>query len=315
MRVLHMTDVHFHLPPRPMEVFSKRFLGLTNLYALGRIHHFDATALVSGAVQDALEQKPDLFVMTGDVTALATESEFELARRMFQPMIDAVPSVFVPGNHDAYVRSSQRTGRMERHFGDVMKGGDWDAEGHRWTGESPEPGAQIPWPARFRIGDVDVVATNPCRPVLRSTGKYPDGTIDRAEGFVQEARDSGRQALYLMHYPPLWSDGTPYDRPGHDIVNNDAVLASFRRAPPHLVLHGHNHTCWRTSLPVEGGAVPVLNCGTTSAVSPLPDRTAGYFVYELEGGVLRSVRRRMLLADSDEWQDHPSDFSGAAAIL
>ncbi len=299
-----MTDVHFHLRPRPMEVFSKRFLGLTNLYALGRVHHFDAAALVGGAIEDALAQEPDLFLMTGDVTALASESEFELARRTFQPMIEAVPSVFVPGNHDAYTRDSLRTARIERHFGDVMKGGDWDADGHRWTGEAPAPWARIDFPTRSRFGDVDVVATNPCRPVLRSTGKYPAGTIERAEGFVREAREADRQAVYLMHYPPLWGDGTPYDRPGHDIVNNADVLASFRRAPPHLVLHGHNHSCWRTAYRAEGVDVPVLNCGTTSAVSPLEDKTAGYFVYELEGGVLRSVRRRMLLAGAEAWADH-----------
>ena len=314
MRILHMTDVHFHLPPRPLEVLSKRFLGLTNLYALGRVHHFDAAALVGRAIEDALQQDADLFVMTGDVTALASESEFAFARRAFQPIIDALPCVFVPGNHDAYTRDSQRTGRMERHFGDLMKGGEWDPEARRWTGPDISPGAQAPWPVRARIGDVDVVATNPCRPVLRSTGRYPDGAIRRAEALVAEARAAGRQAIYLMHYPPLWSDGRPYDRPGHDLVNNAEVLESFGRAPPHLVLHGHNHTCWRTALPVPGGAVPVFNCGTTSAVSPLADRTAGYFVYELEGGVLRSATRRMLLAGAADWQDHPSDFAATAWI-
>ena len=58
--------------------------------------------------------------------------------------------------------------------------------------------------------------------------------------------------------------------------------------------------------------MPVVNCGTTSAVSPLPDRTAGYFVYDLQGGVLRSARRRMLLAGAEGWQDHPSDFAATA---
>lgn len=312
MRVLHMTDVHFHLPPRPLEIFSKRFLGLTNLYALGRVHHFDAAARVGRAIEDALQQDADLFVMTGDVTALASEAEFEAARRAFQPIIDALPCVFVPGNHDAYTRDSQRTARMERHFGDVMKGGPWDPVEGVWTGPDIPAGEQAPWPVRFRIGDVDVVATNPCRPVLRSTGRYPAGTIERAEAFVREARSADRQAIYLMHYPPLWADGRPYDRPGHDLVNNAELLDSFRRAPPHLVLHGHNHACWRTDLPVPGGAVPVVNCGTSSAVSPLADRTAGYFVYEIEGGVLRSVRRRMLLAESEAWQDHPSDFAATA---
>lgn len=312
MRILHMTDVHVHCKPKPLEVLSKRFLGLTNLYVLGRVHHFDATALVGRAIEDALTQDADLFVMTGDVTALASDAEFTLARELFQPVIDALPCAFVPGNHDLYTWESRRHHRMERYFGDVLKGGTWNPEARAWDGPDVAPGEAVPWPVSFRIGDVDVVGTNPCRPVLRSTGRYPQGAIDRAESLVRRAREDGQQAVYLMHYPPLWGDGTPYDRPGHDIVNNDEVLASLRRTPPDLVLHGHNHSCWRTELAAGEGVVPILNCGTTSAVSPLPDRTAGYFIYELEGGELRSVRRRILLAGEDDWQDHPGPFAASA---
>ncbi len=307
MRVVHMTDVHFHQRPRLGEVFNKRFLGLTNLYALGRIHHFDASAVVGSAVQDALAQEPDLFVMTGDMTALAAEAEFVLARNAFAPLLEAVPSVVVPGNHDLYTREARKAARMERHFGPWMKGGEWDGRG--WTG--PDPAGAVPWPVRFRLDDVDVVATNPCRPVLRSTGRFGPEALERASGLVREGLDAGQSVVYAMHYPPLWDDGRVYDRPGHNLVDQDALIASLRAAPPHVLLHGHNHSCWRTALPAEPHPVHVLNCGTSSAISGLPDRTAGYFVFELEGGELRSVRRRMLLAESGTWEDHPAAFEAA----
>ncbi len=314
MRVLHMTDVHFHVPPKPLELLNKRLLGWTNLYAFGRVHHFDAKELVASAIEDARAQDADLFVMTGDVTALATDAEFALAREVFQPMIDALPSVFVPGNHDVYTGGSRRRASMERWFGDVMKGGLWDAAARRWSGPDPAPGCAVPFPVSFRLGDVDVVATNPCRPVLRSTGRFPEGAIDRAEGLVQEARAAGQQVVYLCHYPPLWQDGSAYDKVGHEMVDHAQLLDSLRRTPPDLVLHGHSHRCWRVDLPAGDRAVPIVNCGTTSAVSPLPERTAGYFVYELEGGALRSIRRRMRLAEQEAWIDHPSDFAAPARI-
>ena len=307
MRVVHMTDVHFHVKPRLGQVFNKRFLGLTNLYALGRIHHFDAAGVVGSAVEDALAQEPDLFVMIGDMTALAAEEEFAAARDAFAPLLEAVPSVVVPGNHDLYTGEARRAARMERHFGAWMKGGDWTEAG--WSG--PEPSGAVPWPVRFRLRDVDVVATNPCRPVLRSTGRYGREALQRAAALVQDSLAAKQSVIYAMHYPPLWADGRVYDRPGHNLVDQDALVGSLEAAPPHVLLHGHNHSCWRTALDAQPHPVHVLNCGTTSAVSPLPDRTAGYFVFELERGRLESVRRRMLLGGAGAWQDHPGSFEAA----
>lgn len=300
MRLVHMTDVHFLAPPTLHGVVGKRALGLTNLYALGRVKQFAASDIVPSAVQDALEQEPDLFVMTGDMTAMARESEFRMARRAFAPLLESVPSVVVPGNHDRYTRGAARARRMEQFFGDFMLGGSWDAAAGRWLG-----GGEVGrWPAEFQVGDVTVVGTDPCRPTVRSTGRLGPGVIARAERIVERAREEGRQVVYLIHYPPLWGDGSPYDRDGHDLVDGPALLASLRRRPPHLLLHGHRHQCWRTSLRGDrGDTMTVLNGGSTSALSRLPDRAAGYWIIELEGGEVRSCRRRVRLDGDAGWSD------------
>ncbi len=299
MRVVHMTDVHFFEPPSLRASFSKRALGLANLYGFGRLHYFDATDIVRQAVADALDFGPDLFVMTGDVTAMSSDPEFVLAREAFGPLLESVPSVVIPGNHDRYTRGAVRDARMERWFGPWMRGGTWDADAGAWAG-----GDDGGYPVRYRLGDLDVVATDPCRATVRSSGKYGAEAIARAEALVAESREAGQGVLYLMHYPPLWGDGTPYDRGGHCLVDVADVLASFDRAPPDLVLHGHKHECWRT----DRGPTVVLNCGTTSARSPLEDRAAGYYVIDLDGGDVRAIRRRVLLEGGDGWKDHPSTF-------
>jgi hypothetical protein len=305
MLLVHMTDVHFYRPPGIGGVFSKRAMGLANLHLLGRSGHFDADSVVPGAVQDALSFEPDAFAMTGDLSALASRSEFAAAREAFAPLLDRVPSVVVPGNHDRYTRGAVRDRRIEEHFAPFLAGGSWDADAHRWVGgERP-----VRWPASFRLGETLFVATDPCRPTLGSTGRYPPGALEAAERAVREALDGGLQVVYLLHYPPLDEHGAVYDRASHMLQGVEELLASFRRAAPHLVLHGHKHRCWRTGMTGDdGGLVTVLNCGTTSAVADDADRTAGYYLIDLEGGQLRSVRRRIRLASTGAWSDHPGTF-------
>jgi len=312
MRILHMTDVHFLQPPPIKGLLGKRALGMANLYIAGRKSRFDATTLVGLAVEDALQWDADLFVFTGDLTALAVDQEFVEGVRAFSPLLDSMPSIMIPGNHDTYTREATRTARMEQYVGRWMAGGRWDADRSIWSDASSLAGA-VDWPVAFHLGDTTLVATNPCRPGLRATGRFGKRALQRAEALVDEARAEGRQVVYLLHYPPLARDGSPYTHAGHCLDDVHELLASLRRCPPSLVLHGHKHEAWRVDLDGTAGAsVPIFNCGTTSAVSSKPERTAGYFIYELEGDQLVSIRRRMLLAGEGQFSEDPTDFSIAS---
>ncbi len=299
MRLLHMTDVHFYRAPQIAEAVGKRTLGLVNLHALGRRHYFDADGVVPLAITDALEQAPDLFVMTGDMTAMSSRPEFVAARAAFAPLLESLPSIIVPGNHDLYTRGAQRDARMEQSFGPFMGGGTWDEGTRAWVGgwdaSCAASGEPAPWPVRFRIGLVDVIATNPCRPGLRAWGHFGPGAIERAEELVQKSRAAGQTVVYLLHYPVMGPDGQPYDQAGHSLGDLDELLASLRRAPPDLILHGHKHIAFRGALDLDGDrSVPILGCGSTSSLSPLPDRAAGYYLVDLgEGGIDRVTRRRL----------------------
>jgi 3',5'-cyclic AMP phosphodiesterase CpdA len=302
MRILHMTDVHFYRPVTGVRAaLGKRGLGLANLHLRGRVHHFDADALVATAVADATEQQADLFVMTGDLSALAQDSEFAAARAAFGPLLESMPSIVVPGNHDRYTVGAMRSFRMERHFGAWMRGGDWGEAG--WDGPPIAAGSRAPLPGVFRLGDVAVVATDPCRPGLSADGLFGTEQIAGIEAAIRQARDQGRQVVLLTHYPMVWGDGTPYRRRGHCVADLDAVLAALDRQPPDLVLHGHNHQYWRTEVQLGGRAVPVVNCGTSSAVSPLEPKTAGYCIHDLRGRELVSVQRRVRVDGEAGWRD------------
>lgn len=291
MRLLHMTDVHFLGPSSVRGKFGKRFLGLANLYIKGRRHYFDASGVVPVAIEDALLHEPDLFCLTGDVTAMSSPSEFAEGRRAFAPLLDTLPSVVIPGNHDIYTTGAQRDARMEKTFGPFMAGGTW--QDGSWTG-APSFDGPAPFPARFRVGFMDIIATNPCKPGLHASGRFADGAVARAEELVAESRAAGQVVVYMLHYPLLEPDGQPYTHAGHALEDIDDVLASLRRAPPHLILHGHKHIAFRVNLRADDGTlVPILGCGTTSAVSPIRERAAGYYLVDLEPSGVKRIQRRV----------------------
>jgi len=294
MRLLHMTDVHFLGSGAPHRFLGKRFLGMANLIVRGRRHYFDADTVVPAAIDDALTHAPDLFCLTGDVTALSWPEEFDRGRAAFGPLLDSMPSVVVPGNHDIYTTGAQKEARMEKTFGAFMAGGTWDEEQGRWVGAPPLGDGAVPWPVRFSVGPVDIVATNPCRfRPLDASGRFPDGAIARAEALVKESRDAGRVVVYMTHYPVLEPDGSVYTDGGHALEDVHELLASLRRAPPHLYLHGHKHTAFRQTLTADDGSeVVILGCGTTSSVSPLPERAAGYYLVDLDASGVKRVHRR-----------------------
>ena len=71
MRIAHATDIHWFVPPQPSDLRSfKRTLGAANLYLGGRRHHYPDH--VPGEVVSFIHSlAPDLFCLTGDLTATA----------------------------------------------------------------------------------------------------------------------------------------------------------------------------------------------------------------------------------------------------
>ena len=71
-------------------------MGTTNLFVLGRKSKFDLV-VQRALVQSVCDQAPDLVLITGDFTAQALDSEFKLAQRELQPILEQFPTRLVPG--------------------------------------------------------------------------------------------------------------------------------------------------------------------------------------------------------------------------
>src|SRR5579883_3286669 len=118
MRIAHFSDLHLlNLDGvRPHRFLNKRLSGYANI-ALKRGHVHKA-AYVRAIAQEVRRQAIDHVCITGDLTNLALETEYELAREVIEKDLGLDPSrvTVVPGNHDLYTRGAQRAGRFRVYF-------------------------------------------------------------------------------------------------------------------------------------------------------------------------------------------------------
>ena len=119
IRILHFSDPHVQLPrwrERPLrELGPLRALATVELWK-GRGRDYDeAFEKLKAIVRDADALKADLVACTGDLTQLAMEEEFALARDALAPLGDRL--VCIHGNHDRYPIGAGAPNRLyEQYF-------------------------------------------------------------------------------------------------------------------------------------------------------------------------------------------------------
>ncbi len=274
MRIAHATDIHWFARPGLSDMTVRRTVGSTNLYVFGRRKQFDIE-VQRALVQHVLSLEPDLFVISGDLTAQALDGEFALARAELQPILDAIPTFIVPGNHDLYTPGAARSRRIQRYFEPWMheRGGL-----HRYDSDA-EP--------------VTLLGLDPNRPTwFDASGIVPQGQLDALGEALSDPALDDRFVGLVLHYPVVDRHGALYDNSRHGLRNADALVEVLRAAPkkPGFVLHGHIHHGYQAQLP--GLDVPSFDCGS-SGQAWLPDRGwgAAMNVYDVRDAQLVDVQR------------------------
>ena len=278
MRILHFSDLHIGLGLQRIpwsDWPGKRVAGGINLLR-GRGRYFSEAAEKARAlVRLDAELKPDMVLCTGDLTALATDAEFEAARALLDPLPDDERFVVTPGNHDLYTRSTVRQGRFERYF---ANGVETDLPDLRTDG---------PWPlVRLPDDDVAVVAVNSARPHRSwwlSSGRIPAAQVAGLETALEDPRVAGRFVFLMTHYAPCRSDGTPDSRK-HGLRNLDAFLDAASPIERGAYLCGHVHNVFRQV--IEGFAGEVFCAGSATY-----EGREGVWVFDRDPAGLWSARR------------------------
>jgi 3',5'-cyclic AMP phosphodiesterase CpdA len=282
MRIAHFSDLHLlSLEGVPLRRFlNKRLTGWVNLRL--KRGHLHKASHVRAIAREIARAKVDHVIVTGDLTNLALEPEFELARSVLRDELGIDPSrvTVVPGNHDLYTDGARRSRRFEHYFADWLKS------------DLPElavTGVGAPFPVVKLRGSVAIVALSSAVPraPFVAAGELGTAQLDALGRVLAHPEVASRTLVLALHHPPVhgWSRLKGHLEGLRDAPALLSMLMSVRRG---LVLHGHLHRRIHRVVTTHVGALQQVGATSASLHDENPDRMAGFNVYEIdERGVAR----------------------------
>lgn len=264
----HLSDAHIGPLPKPSarELLGKRLTGYINWNRRGRLHNM---AVLAKLVADMQAQAPDHIAMTGDILNIGLTAEFPFARDWLASLGPAQDVSFVPGNHDAYTRSSMR--HVSATFAP-------------WVSDQPDTGLahEVEFPYLRRRGDVALIGLSsaiPTAPFLAS-GALGHEQRDAFEALLAQTAREKLAIVVMVHHPPH-RIGASTGRGLRDSRKFEEIIA---RHGADLVVHGHNHRSSVALLESPRGLVPVVGVESCSAVPGTPGHRAAYHLFRIEPG-------------------------------
>lgn len=210
------------------------------IFQISDLHFGCRDEVVTQALEDHIrEAKPDLVLISGDVTQSALESEFIEARE-FIDRLD--PPVFViPGNHDLpgmdLMRFINPFGRYKRYISEDME---------------PE----------FVSPMVHIKGINTARMILPSIN-WAWGSVSRRQAREVERlfkASTSRWKILTLHHPLTTSKDFPLD---HSLFHADRLRQAVQEAKVDMVLAGHQHHASFENSEAGGHMTLYINASTT----------------------------------------------------
>ena len=254
---VHLYTLRIHLK----RLLSRRVMAHTNLL-MNRRHHFNH-GLLPELVQRVASLKPDLALFSGDVSTSSLEHEFGDFLALFRPLVDAVPCVLVPGNHDRYTFGSRRVKRIETMLHEVMP----DAFPHV---RELRPG--------WKLLALDSAIPNR---VFSRGALGPSQLAGAVEAIHAVGPDEA--IMVLCHYPCSLPPGVHHTW-SHDLKEAEPLKAALTACRGRVVyVHGHIHKPWHAAVDPAGGmpAFECLNAGAPCMTSPRWPRGQGFWEVDL----------------------------------
>ena len=228
MRLVHISDIHVcAMPGGASAWFDKRVLGVLNhLFFRRKSMH---EAYIARAMTLIRSLNPDWVVVTGDLTCTGSPEEFSRGVEALRPLregLSPLSCIFVPGNHDAYVRAPSCVRALENAFG-LLNGGRW------------ELGAL---PAEVALPGLSMLVLNECRPTVPwlSSGRLSPEARRRFQEWVSRPRKDGEKRVLIGHYPCRRPDGRRFDW-RRRLDDDRLVQAALDAGQVDVALCGHRH--------------------------------------------------------------------------
>lgn len=297
MRVAHFSDLHVLALEGVSRTrfLNKRFTGWVNL-RLER-EHKHRPGHVRAVAREIAQAKVDHVVITGDLTNLALEQEFEAVSRLIEEDLglDASHVTVVPGNHDLYTRGAMRARRFTRFFAPYLKS------------DLPELAADISL-GRFPIvklrGPLAIIGMSSAVPRLPlvASGELGPKQLDALARILAHDEVKRRTPVIALHHP-IHNPPSRLKTWARGLIDATDLEAAIARVSSGLLLHGHLHGRMQRVLPTKAGSV--LSVGATSASLHHADehRMAGFNLYEFDGsGELVDVEAHIFDPSTDTFR-------------
>jgi 3',5'-cyclic AMP phosphodiesterase CpdA len=223
----------WHLPGTWRALLDKRVLGCLN-HLLRRRQRFDRRRLAR-AIARVGSLAPDWIVCTGDLTTTGTPAEFADARAALKPLQAAALRgfLYVPGNHDAYVRDEACCRALEATCQALNDGVGLAALPREITDRG------------LRMFLVDEV--RPTAP-WRSSGQLAPGASSWLRERLGAPRADGEGRVLIGHFPLRRGDGGELSRRRR--LHGAEELYELARASAYdVALCGHIHEAFRRDAP------------------------------------------------------------------
>lgn len=302
LRIAHVSDLHV-FAPAGVELrrlfFNKRITGYANLLSKrARVYRQDFLL----QVLEAAAAEADHLVVTGDITNLSLEGEYDEATRLLHEAARSTEVTVVPGNHDIYLPITLRERRFPHHFSPFM------------GSDLPELAEDLPagrFPTVKLRGPMALIGLSTAvpRPPFVSAGVVGRQQLEALSRALAHPEVSRRTPVILLHHSPFDSRYRLEQLRG-GLVDARALRAALQGLARGLVLHGHLHVRERARLTTARGALDAV-CATAAALDHPDARIrAGFNLYELDDdGRIASIGARVL--DPSTRTFRPFDLSGS----
>jgi 3',5'-cyclic AMP phosphodiesterase CpdA len=293
VKIAHVSDLHLlDLEGAvPMRLFNKRITGYMNL----RFHRKSVHKLfaVEASLRELRKIGVDHVVITGDVSNLALEREFELVRTVLDRELGLSPDQvsMVPGNHDTYTQGSFRTKRFATKFASCMTSDLVVADG-------PFPYVRLRGPVAL-IGLSTAVPRLP----LVAAGEFGRKQLDALAQLLKHPEVRSRTPVILQHHP--WHNPPEQMRRLLEgLYDAEAEADLLQHVEQGLLLHGHLHRRVRRTLRTSAGHIDAVGATSASLLHEREDRMAGFNVYEIDGnGAIRDISSRRYHTEQATFED------------
>lgn len=268
----HLTDPHLGPLPRArlLELAGKRALGIIN-WRQGRRRRF-VEGTIERLIDDIKQVAPDHIAVTGDLVNVGLPAEYQTALGFLETLGSGSYVTVVPGNHDAYVRSTAHHALL--NWGSYMRGDGAE--------ESPTDSvvSDLAFPFVRRRGDVALIGVSTALPTqpFMATGKVGRGQLERLGRLLKELGEQKLFRVVLIHHPLCGH------RPTHKrLIDADAVRHCLAQYGAELVISGHDHRLTVDML--QGPAGGLIPTAVAPSFAAGPDDTrwpGGYHLYKIE---------------------------------